>query len=64
MLSIPAWKWESGSEFIIFESDLLLSWGNGPSRVMEGKTRSRRWGTLHDKALGDLHVIPGQFSKV
>lgn len=38
---IPAGKWESGPEFSIFESDLLVSWGDGPSRGMEGKTRSK-----------------------
>ena len=64
LLSIPAWKWESGPEFIISESDLLVSWAGGPSRGMEGKTRSRGRGIRKNKALGDPHVIQRQFSNV
>lgn len=36
------------TEIHILESDLLVSWA-GPSRAMEGKTRSRREGMLDER---------------
>lgn len=58
VLSTRAWKWESGPELTIIESDLLVSW-EGPSKSMGWITRSKERGMLHDKALGDLYATHG-----